>query len=228
MTQRDIDDVIASFAQAAADAQRLGFDGIELHGAHGYLIDNFLWRRTNQRTDSYGGDPASRARFATEIVEAVRATVTPGFPIFFRLSQWKADHYQARIADTPAELEQIVAPLADASVDAFHASTRHYWLPEFADCPLNLAGWTKKLTGKPTVTVGSVGLDKEFSGPQGVTTQADVAGIDLLLDRLERDEFDLVAIGRALLADPKWATKVLNGQIEHAVPYDASILQILH
>ncbi|UKY53231.1 NADH:flavin oxidoreductase [Streptomyces inhibens] len=224
MTPRDIDEVIRAFAEAAATAERIGFDGIELHGAHGYLIDNYLWAATNRRTDEYGGAPASRARFAAEIVAAVRAAVSPGFPVVLRFSQWKTDYYQARIAETPEELEQLLTPLAAAGVDAFHASTRRYWLPEFEGSELNLAGWAKKLTGKAVMTVGSIGLDKEFSGPRSRTQQSGVAGIDLLLDRLERDEFDLVAVARALVADPNWPDKALSGRLDEAVPYDAARL----
>ncbi|MBE9376469.1 NADH:flavin oxidoreductase [Saccharopolyspora sp. HNM0983] len=222
MTGSDIDETVRAFAEAAAAAQQNGFDGVELHGAHGYLIDDFLWHSTNRRTDGYGGDHASRTRFAAEIVAAVRAAVTPEFPVLFRFSQWKADHYGARIAESPQELEEVLTPLAEAGVDAFHASTRRYWLPEFDDSDLNLAGWTKKITGRTTLTVGSVGLDKEFNGPQGFTPQAGVAGIDLLLDRLERDEFDAVAIGRALLADPDWVRKALAGKLDQVKPYDAA------
>ncbi|MEU8900650.1 NADH:flavin oxidoreductase [Nocardia sp. NPDC048505] len=227
MTQADIDATVAAYADAAAAAQRLGFDGVELHGAHGYLIDSFLWSGTNQRTDGYGGDPVARARFAVEIVEAVRAAVSPGFPVFFRLSQWKSGNYEAKLADTPAELEQILAPLAAAGVDAFHASTRRYWLPEFEGSDLNLAGWVKKLSGKPTVTVGSVGLDQEFVGAAGWQKQAGVASIDQLLDRLEADEFDLVAVGRALLANPDWVTKALQGRLDESVPFDRAVLKSL-
>ncbi|MBZ9641363.1 12-oxophytodienoate reductase, partial [Streptomyces sp. PSKA30] len=147
MTQRDLDDVIAAFAEAAAAAERIGFDGVELHGAHGYLIDQFLWAGTNRRTDAYGGDPVARAKFAAEIVAAVREAVSPDFPVLFRYSQWKQEAYDARLAETPEELEAILTPLASAGVDAFHASTRRYWLPEFEGSDLNLAGWTKKLTG---------------------------------------------------------------------------------
>ncbi|MFI5780927.1 NADH:flavin oxidoreductase [Nocardia sp. NPDC051570] len=228
MTQNDIDDTVAAFAEAAAAAQRHGFDGVELHGAHGYLIDSFLWSGTNRRTDGYGGAPASRARFAAEIVAAVRAAVSPGFPIFFRLSQWKAENYQARIAETPAELDQILAPLVAAGVDGFHASTRRYWLPEFDGSDLNLAGWVKKLTGKATVTVGSVGLDQEFLGAAGWDKQASVTGIDALLDRLERDEFDFVAVGRALLANPDWAAKALQGRLDETIAYDRAVLKSLN
>ncbi|MET8650124.1 NADH:flavin oxidoreductase [Nocardia aurea] len=228
LSAKDIDDVVAAFVDAAAAAQRLGFDGLELHGAHGYLIDQFLWERTNRRTDGYGGDLESRIRFAEEIVTAVRAAVTPEFPIFFRLSQWKSENYDARIAENPAELERILTPLAEAGVDVFHASTRRYWLPEFDGSELNLAGWTKKLTGKPSITVGSVGLDKEFVGPAGRASESAVTGIEELLDRAERDEFDLVAVGRALIADAEWARKTLTGRSEDVLPYSVEHLSSLH
>ncbi|AZS86528.1 NADH:flavin oxidoreductase [Streptomyces griseoviridis] len=226
MTQDDLDDVIDAFAEAAAAAERIGFDGIELHGAHGYLLDQFLWAGTNRRTDSYGGDPVARTKFAAEIVAAVREKVSAGFPILFRYSQWKQDAYQARLAETPQELEAILAPLAAAGVDAFHASTRRYWEPEFDGSDLNLAGWTKKLTGRPVVTVGSVGLDGDFFSAfrgEGSSTR----GIDDLLDALERDEYDLVAVGRALLQDPLWARKVLDGRTGELQAYEASALKTL-
>ncbi|PJN35790.1 12-oxophytodienoate reductase [Streptomyces sp. CB02959] len=230
MTQQDIDDAVAAFAEGAATAEQLGFDGVELHGAHGYLIDDFLWHGTNRRTDRYGGDPASRARFAAEIVQAVRAAVGPGFPVFFRLSQWKLNAYDARIAESPDELAQLLTPLADAGVDVFHASTRRYWQPEFDGSTLNLAGWVRKLSGKAAVTVGSVGLDRQYGEgefTQGFTRQADVTGIDELVARLARDEFDLVAVGRTLLANPDWAALALNGELARTVPYDPDVLKTL-
>ncbi|MEV6961020.1 NADH:flavin oxidoreductase [Streptomyces sp. NPDC051207] len=226
MTRADLDAVIGAFAEAAAAAERIGFDGVELHGAHGYLIDQFLWAGTNRRTDAYGGDPVSRTRFAAEIVAAVREAVSPGFPVVFRYSQWKQEAYDARLAETPEELEAILAPLAAAGVDAFHASTRRYWEPEFEGSDLNLAGWTKKLTGRTSITVGSVGLTgdvvRSFQG-EG----SDVGDIDGLLDRLERDEFDLVAVGRALLQDPLWVRKVLDGRLDELAPYDPAALKTL-
>ncbi|WP_371521749.1 NADH:flavin oxidoreductase [Kitasatospora sp. NBC_01300] len=226
MTRADLDAVIGAFAEAAAAAERIGFDGVELHGAHGYLLDQFLWAGTNRRTDAYGGDPVARTKFTAELVAAVRAAVSPEFPVIFRYSQWKSDNYEARLAETPQELEAVLTPLAEAGVDAFHASTRRYWVPEFDGSDLNLAGWTKKLTGRPAITVGSVGLDGDFVGAfrgEGSPIQA----IDNLLDRLERDEFDLVAVGRALLQDPQWAAKVLSGRHSELRPYDADALRTL-
>ena len=88
MTEEDIADTVAAFARAAADAERLGFDVVELHGAHGYLIDQFFWQGTNQRTDAFGGKTiAERSRFAADIVRAVRAAVGPDFPLILRISQ---------------------------------------------------------------------------------------------------------------------------------------------
>ncbi|MYR46512.1 NADH:flavin oxidoreductase [Streptomyces sp. SID5910] len=226
MTQRDLDDVIGAFAEAAAAAERIGFDGVEIHGAHGYLVDQFLWSGTNRRTDAYGGDPVARTKFAAEIVAAVRERVSAEFPVLFRYSQWKQEAYDARLAETPEELEAILAPLAAAGVDAFHASTRRYWLPEFEGSDLNLAGWTKKLTGRTAISVGSVGLDGEFvKAFQGAG--AGLGSLDGLLDRMERDEFDLVAVGRALLQDPQWAEKVLAGRFEELAPFDAAALKTL-
>ncbi|SDE08610.1 NADH:flavin oxidoreductase [Glycomyces harbinensis] len=212
MTGADIEAVIAAYAQSAADAERIGFDAVEIHGAHGYLIDEFLWAGTNHRTDAYGGDLASRTRFAAEAVAAVRSAVSPDFPVLFRFSQWKGGAYDARLADTPGQLGELLALLTDAGVDAFHASTRRYWLPEFDGSDLNLAGWTKKLTGKPVVSVGSVGLDREFTGPQGMAFTPGSTGIEKLLDRMENDEFDLIAVGRSLIADPDWPGKVMRGE----------------
>lgn len=228
LTLTDIDEIIRAFAEAAREAARIGFDGVELHGAHGYLIDQFLWGRTNRRTDAYGGDPVSRTRFAADVVAAIREQVPADFPVVLRFSQWKADHYDARLAETPEQLRAILGPLAEAGVDAFHASGRRYWEPEFADADaeLNLAGWAKKLTGKPVITVGSVGLDSVFD-PASLGADAGVTSIDGLVERLERDEFDLVAVGRALLADPEWSDKVLSGRFADLVPYTKDAVRTL-
>ena len=148
MQDKDIAEVIDAFAKAAVDARRLGFDGVAVHGAHGYLIDQFLWPRTNRRTDAYGGSIANRVRFGVEVLRAIKAAVGTGFPILLRFSQWKGDQYGQELAKTPDELAEFLLPFADAGVDIFDASLRRFWLPEFDNSPLNLAGWAKKITGK--------------------------------------------------------------------------------
>lgn len=227
-SESEIAAIVQGFAQAASEAKRLGFDGIELHGAHGYLIDQFFWEKTNTRTDSYGGDMVARTRFAVEVIEACRRAVGPEFPIVLRFSQWKASDYTAKLAETPELLEQFLAPLVDAGVDIFHCSTRRFWEPEFEGSDLNLAGWTKKLTGKPTITVGSVGLDGDFMSLFTEGKGANNAKIDGLIERLERQEFDLVAVGRALLVDPLWANKIRDGRTAELVPFTTEAVKTLH
>ncbi|QNH00432.1 NADH:flavin oxidoreductase [Pseudomonas sediminis] len=228
MTQADIDEVIAAFAQAARDAKAIGMDGVEIHGAHGYLIDQFFWEGSNQRTDQYGGDLAARSRFAIELIQAVRAAVGPDFPIILRYSQWKQQDYTARLVQTSEQLEAFLKPLSDAGVDIFHCSTRRFWEPEFEGSDLNLAGWTRKLTGKPTITVGSVGLDGEFLQFMVKTDKvAEPASLENLLERLNKKEFDLVAVGRALLVDPDWALKVREGREQDILPFSRDALTTL-
>lgn len=189
LTTDEIAGLVAAYAQAAFDAQQLGFDGVEIHGAHGYLIDQFFWEDTNARTDKYGGSLAARSQFAIEIVKAIRERVGKDFPIVLRWSQWKQQDYEARLVTTPEELAEFLKPLSDAGVDIFHCSQRRFWEPEFEGSDLNLAGWVKKLTGKPAISVGSVGLDQEFiSSFRG--EGAAVTNIDNLIEKLDNKEFD--------------------------------------
>lgn len=226
MTQQDIDDTVAAFARAAGAAKRLGFDGVELHGAHSYLIDQFFWEVTNTRTDGYGGSLPQRTRFAQEIIRAVRKEIGPDFPLVLRFSQWKQGDYTHKMAKTPDELAAFLEPLTDAGVDYFHCSTRRFSDPEFQRSVLNLAGWTKKITGKPTITVGSVGLDNDFLRTYA-GKESHKAGIDDLIARLERDEFDLVGVGRALLADPAWANKTRDGREDEIVEFGRQHMAVL-
>ncbi len=219
MTQSDIDEVITAFAQAALDAKNIGFDAIELHGAHGYLIDQFFWEGTNVRDDKYGGSMENRSRFAVEVISAVRQAVGENFPIIFRFSQWKQQDYQARLANSPEALAKFLQPLVNAGVDIFHCSTRRFWQAEFDGSDLNLAGWTQKLTQKPAITVGSVGLDNDFMDGTMTFAEAKPASLDNLISRMEHGEFDLVAVGRALIANPDWANKVKEGKINALNPY---------
>jgi 2,4-dienoyl-CoA reductase-like NADH-dependent reductase (Old Yellow Enzyme family) len=222
-----IDEIVAAYGTAALSARDIGFDGVEIHGAHGYLIDQFLWHATNRRKDRYGGDPASRTRFAVEVIEEVRRRVGPEFPVGLRYSQWKMQDYEAKLAATPQELGAMLQPLAAAGVDVFHCSTRRFWEPEFAGSSLNLAGWTRKLTGKPVITVGSVTLNEVFTTTSRSEEGAAVTGIDELIGRLERGEFDLVAIGRSLIANPDWPALVRRGALDQLKPFHKDVLREL-
>jgi 2,4-dienoyl-CoA reductase-like NADH-dependent reductase (Old Yellow Enzyme family) len=100
-TVNEIRDVIKAYGVAARTAMELGFDGVEVHGAHGCLIDQFLWDRTNLRDDEYGGDISHRTRFAAEVIREIRDAVGLNFPVVLRLSTWKQQDYTARSPPTP-------------------------------------------------------------------------------------------------------------------------------
>jgi 2,4-dienoyl-CoA reductase-like NADH-dependent reductase (Old Yellow Enzyme family) len=212
MSDEAIADTVAAFAKAASYAKHLGFDAVEVHGAHGYLIDQFFWSGTNLRTDRYGGATLKeRGQFAGEVIAAIREAVGPEFPLILRVSQWKQQDYTVRLAETPDLMADWLQPLVDAGVDILHCSQRRYWQAEFpeidGDNGLNLAGWAKKLTGAATIAVGSVGLSQDSSSAfRGEGSQS--VSLDPLIERMERDEFDLIAVGRALLSDPNWVLKV--------------------
>ncbi len=228
MSDADVADTIAAFAQAAADAERLGFDAVELHGAHGYLIDQFFWQGTNQREAGAHGGPtiAERSRFAAEIIAAVRAAVSPDYPLIIRISQWKQQDFAVRLAETPDEMAAWLGALVDAGADIIHCSQRRFWEPEFEGSDLNFAGWAKKLTGVPTIAVGSVGLTGEFIASYG-GEGSKPASLDELLRRLDRGDFDLVGVGRALLQDPQWAVKIHQGRTDELMDFDRSAMMTL-
>lgn len=233
LDENGIADTIADFARATHAARMAGFDGIEIHGAHGYLPDQFLWDRTNLRSDRYGGDAKERTRFVIELIRACRAAAGPDFPIVLRFSQWKSFDYEARLADTPQELEAILAPIAAAGVDAFHCSTRRFWERGFTGDRLTLAGWARKLTGLPTIAVGSVTLENDFKHDKtedsgGIAESAsrsrDVEDVAALV---ERGEFDMIAVGRAMVANPDWANLVAAGHTHRLRPFTRDLLATL-
>jgi 2,4-dienoyl-CoA reductase-like NADH-dependent reductase (Old Yellow Enzyme family) len=232
MSEEAIADTIDAFVRAALDAKRLGFDTLELHGAHGYLIDQFFWSGSNQRKDRYGGATLKeRSRFAAEIVSAIRAALGPDYPLILRVSQWKQQAFDVRLALTPDAMADWLVPLVEAGVDILHCSQRRFWTPEFPEIDgedgLNFAGWAKKLTGAATISVGSVGLSSDFINVfAGQSAQP--TGLDALIRRMERGEFDLIAVGRALIADPIWPTKVREGRFGDMLTFDpASLAQFV-
>ena len=226
MTDAEVQDAVDGFAAGVQAASELGFDAVELHGAHGYLLDQFFWDGTNQREDRWGGTPARRGEFVAEIVKASRQRVGADFPVILRYSQWKQQDFSARLAETPDALEAFLTPLVDAGVDLFHCSQRRFWEPEFEGSDLNLAGWTRKLSGVPTITVGSISLDRDFipEPGEGFFSGGGIASIDRLLESLERGDFDLAAVGRALIANPDWANKVQAGGVDALHPYEKEML----
>jgi 2,4-dienoyl-CoA reductase-like NADH-dependent reductase (Old Yellow Enzyme family) len=221
----DLDSIVEAYGKAAINAKMVGFDGVELHAAHGYLLDQFFWSGTNKRQDQYGGSLRNRARLAADAIAEIRRMTGPDFAISLRISQWKVQDFTARNFDTPAELEAFTRIMTDAGVDVFHCSTRRYWENEFGS-QSNLAAWTKKVSGKPAITVGSIGMTGEHIDTL-MGDGSNAASLDRLLELFDRGDFDLIAIGRGMLVDPDWANKVRDGRIDQLNNWDPEVLKAL-
>ncbi|MFM0362302.1 oxidoreductase [Paraburkholderia sediminicola] len=161
-TEREIGEIVEAYGNAAASAKQLGFDGVEVHAGHGYLIDQFLWMETNKRSDQYGGDRTKRSRFGVEIIQEIRRRVGPGFPVTLRLSTWKNQDCAARLATTPSEWLRSLHRLLKLALMVF--TSRSAGSGRASSGPnLTIAGWPRKLTGKPTITVGSATLNNSMA-----------------------------------------------------------------
>ena len=221
-TEAELSGIKRAFVQGALDAAEIGADGIELHSAHGFLLDQFLWPGTNLRTDRYGGAAITdRATFVAEVAQAVREATGPDFVISVRISQWKESDYDARIVEEPGQLGQLVAALRSAGADIFHVSTRRFWIPEWDGSDLGLAGWAKSFTDAAVIAVGSVGLDVDvmasLDGQEGRPTGA--SRINELVRRFQRGDFDLVSVGRSQIGDPEWVAKTSHHRIPDIRPF---------
>lgn len=224
MDHSAIADTIEAYGKAALHAKNMGFNCVEIQAGHGYLIDQFFDERSNKRNDCFGGQTlAERSRFAVEVVKEIRRRTGSDFALGMRISQWKFTDYNHKMAKSPQELEAWLAPLANAGIDIFHCSTRRFWEPEFAGSDLNLAGWAKKLTGKATITVGSVGLDKDVTSLY-IGQNSSPSSLDELERRMDNKEFDLVAVGRALLTDPYWVQKIRANQTSQLLGFNKEAL----
>lgn len=220
ITRSDMEDIIAAYVEGAVYAEQLGFDGVQLHAAHEYLLDNFLWEKQNQRDDDYAGSLENRLRFPVEIAQAMRASISDDFPLWLRYSQWKMSDYNAKIAQDPAELAVILNAFSDAGIDIFDVSTRRFWDPAFAGCENTLAALTRKITGKPVMMVGGVGVERAFTVEAlDGEVQPSYRRFKDMVEGLARDDFQLVGVGRALLSEPDWVRKVAAGRYDEIRPY---------
>ena len=176
------------------------------NGAHAYLLDSFL--------------RAGRVDYLCDVVNETRSGVGAELILALRFSQWTVRDHAARQFDSPQQLERALLPLKEAGVDVFHASTRRFWVPEFADSDLNLAGWTRNITDAPTITVGNIGLvTSQFCG-DGPESAGE------LQRRFDRGEFDMAAIGRPLISDAEWCDKVRDGRTDAIVDYTSEANEI--
>lgn len=198
LTIDGIQKLVQKFGDAARRACQAGFELIEIHGAHGYLVNQFLSQFSNIREDKYGGDVAGRTRFAREIVEEIRYRVGPEYPISFKIS---AEEYVDSGLTTEQSVE-ILKILASAGIDVVQVSAGNDVSPEWIcqpmfmekACLLESAIQVKRALDIPVMTVGRIN--------------------DPLLanEIIEQDQADLVCIGRGLLADPEMPNKAREGR----------------
>ncbi len=201
MTREDIQMIVESFGQAAGRAKKAGFEGVEIHAAHGYLLTQFLSSLSNQRTDEYGGDFRSRARFVIEVVEAVRGSVGDDFPVLLRISveEFIKNGYTAE------DVQTIMPDLVRAGVDVLHASVGTHGSPGGVTSapPEYEEGWNtwrakkiKEVVDIPVIAVG------RFSDPR------------LADEVIARGDADMAAFGRQILADPDFLIKAKEGRFD--------------
>lgn len=198
LTGEDLQGLVMRFAEAALRAKRAGFDAVELHGAHGYLLCQFLSGYSNQRQDEYGGDVRRRARFPLEVATRVREAVGHDYPLIFRMSA--DEHVPGGL--TTDETRQIARWLEEAGVNAISVSAGNHASMEWAIQPMLL----------PPGCLASLGAEIK----RAVKAPVIVAGRindPLVAERmLTQGKADLVAMGRGLLADPDLPRKAREGR----------------
>jgi 2,4-dienoyl-CoA reductase-like NADH-dependent reductase (Old Yellow Enzyme family) len=228
MSAQDLDETKKAYVKAALIAQELGAHGIEVHSCHGYLLDLFLWHETNKRMDDYGGTTLTeRAAYPAEIVAAIREATGPDFVISFRFSQWKEVDYAAKIARHPDELGPFLERIERAGANLFNVSTRRFDAPAWPelDPRRSLASWVKGMTRVPVVAIGSVGLSTDWARDM-LDDQEPRLQIedDLVRVRrgLEAGDFDLIAAGRAQVANPQLVNRVRDGALSELRSFQKS------
>jgi len=201
LEEHEIEEIIQMYVDAARRTKDAGFDGVELHGAHGYLLTQFFSPYTNRRTDKWGGSLKNRARFPLEVVRRIRSEVGPGFPILYRLSAEERIPGGTTLEDTL----RLVKMLEEAGVDCFDVTAGIYdsieWIYTLQGVKpgalIPLAHAVKNVTTRPVIGVSRLGWDLEYAAQV-----------------LREKKVDLVAIGRSLLADPHLIKKSLEGKKE--------------
>jgi len=203
LTVEEIKEIIGYFADAAVRAKRAGFDGIEIHGAHGYLIDQFLSPSSNKRKDNYGGGVLNRARLLIEIIKAVKGVVGGGFPVWCRIN---AMEYGTEGGTTLEEAKETARLAQEAGSNAIHVSAHgpkaqqhRQTLKPVSGVFADLAEGIKEVVTVPVIVVGRITPE---------------AGERILSE----GKADLVAIGKALLTDPEIPNKVASGKVEDIKP----------
>lgn len=192
ITESQMKEVREGFVTAALHAQQAGFDGVEIHGANGYLLDQFLTDYLNQRDDQYGGSPENRVRFAAEICRDVREAVGPGMTVGIRISQSKVSDNEHRWSGGAEEAEVIFGTLGATGIDFVHTTEYSATEAAFEGTGETLAALAKRYSGVPVIANGK--LDDP----------------DTAVSMLAGGPADVVALGKAALANRNWPHLVRN------------------
>lgn len=201
-TLDDLATVIQGFAETAARAKAIGFDGVEVHGANGYLLDQFITAYSNQRTDRYGGDIAARMTFPLEVLAAVQAAVGPTFPVGMRLSQTKVNDLSYRWPGGKDDAAVIFGALKAAGASFVHLASQGTDWFEAAD----LGGVTINQMAK------RAGLDVIANGGMHDAAQCEQV--------LTGGHGDVVALGRGAIANPDWPHRLARGEAMAEMDFD--------
>jgi 2,4-dienoyl-CoA reductase-like NADH-dependent reductase (Old Yellow Enzyme family) len=195
MSEADIEEAVAGFAASAANARAAGFDGVEVHAANGYLLDQFLTDYTNRRTDSYGGPVADRVRLTAEVVAAIRAEVGPDWCVGVRLSQTKVNDFEYRWPGGAHDAETIFTALAEAGASYLHiASEGRDWIETARlDGGITITGLARRVSGLPVIANG--GMHRPEQAAQV----------------LEDGHADFVSVARGALAAPGLPRRLAEG-----------------
>ena len=205
LTQEDIGRVIQTFAASAKKAKEAGFDGVEIHGANGYVLDQFLTEYTNLRTDEYGGSVGNRIRLAVEVINAVRGEVGVDFPVGIRISQAKVNDADHKWVGGEAEAAAIFKALHQAGVDFIHIAEPLAAAPAFGETGPTLVKLAKEHGKTIVIANGTLG---------------DPASAESLL----KEEADIVTIGKAALANQDWANRAASEQQLDAFDFQKYLL----
>lgn len=206
-TNEDITDVIKGFVNAAKYAKEAGFDGVEIHGANGYILDQFLTDYVNQRTDEYGGSTENRVRLLVEAVKAVREAVGKDYTLGIRISQGKINDFHHKWAGKGKDAEIIFGQLGSSGIDYIHVTEYEAWQPAFPegegtsaldsafdDQGATLAALAKRYGKVPVIANGNLHDPIQAN------------------ELIEKGEADVITIGRGALANGDWVNKVKNGE----------------
>ena len=203
MSRFDIDHVIKGFAETARGAMAAGFDGVEVHGAHGYLISQFLSSYSNKRTDSYGGSVPNRFRFAHEIIQAVKKEVPDEKILTFRISNWGVADMDVSLFTSKEEWQELIQLLSSEPIDAVSVSTYDFQEKAFGT-EMNMAQLTREVTDLPIMICGKI---------------YDRAAAELALE-----DADIILSGKSMLLNPNWVKDIeMNKQLPCYTSEEANI-----